>query len=215
LSELLGTGTDDCDDTNATINPATVWYIDSDSDGYGTSRTQCNNPGAGYTTTVLPLGDCDDTLASINPGVTEILTNGIDDDCNWDTSDYTVNTFYAELGGYVIEVSEGGLHGLVVAMRDQGRVSWYFTANILNDTANHDTDGAKFNDWRLPNKRELSLMYLQRISIGGFVPTYYASYYWSSTQYDANFAWRQSFSPGFQDYYYKSLTDYVRAVRAF
>ena len=33
---------------------------------------------------------------------------------------YTVNTFYAELGGYVIQISPNGKHGLVVAMQDQG-----------------------------------------------------------------------------------------------
>ena len=33
---------------------------------------------------------------------------------------YNVNTFYAELGGYVMEISPNGKHGLVVAMQDQG-----------------------------------------------------------------------------------------------
>ena len=31
---------------------------------------------------------------------------------------YNVNTFYAELGGYVIQTD--GTHGVVVAMQDQG-----------------------------------------------------------------------------------------------
>ena len=73
----------DCDDTNATINPDTVWYLDADADNYAISTTtQCTNPGAGYTQTVLPLTDCDDTNAGINPGATEIPDNGIDDDCD-------------------------------------------------------------------------------------------------------------------------------------
>ena len=38
---------------------------------------------------------------------------------------YSVNTFYAELGGYVIEVNSDGTHGLVVAMQDQGTSNWY------------------------------------------------------------------------------------------
>lgn len=33
---------------------------------------------------------------------------------------YNVNTFYAELGGSVIQVNSDGKHGLVVAMQDQG-----------------------------------------------------------------------------------------------
>ena len=38
---------------------------------------------------------------------------------------YTINTFYAELGGYVIQISPSGTHGLVVAMQDQGTSNWY------------------------------------------------------------------------------------------
>ena len=37
---------------------------------------------------------------------------------------YNVNTFYAELGGYVIQISPNGKHGLVVAMQDQGISTW-------------------------------------------------------------------------------------------
>ncbi|MDA8938709.1 hypothetical protein N9H23_06285 [Flavobacteriaceae bacterium] len=35
---------------------------------------------------------------------------------------YIVNTFYADLGGYVIEVRNGGKQGLVVAMQDQTKL---------------------------------------------------------------------------------------------
>ena len=168
----------------------------------------------------MPFGDCDDTLASINPGVTEILSNGIDDDCNSYTGDviYALNTFYAELGGYVIEVSHGGSHGLVVAMRDQGIGGWYYATNtFLNNTANHDADVAKFKDWRLPTKVELELMYLQRISIGGFdlihsAPAY--SYYWSSTEGHPPNAVVVKFTGG-STFVHKVFTSNWRAVRAF
>ncbi|WP_019388872.1 M14 family zinc carboxypeptidase, partial [Algibacter luteus] len=55
----------DCDDTDANINPTTVWYlgVDNDSDGYFGSQltaTQCTNPG-GYSTTAPTIDDCDDT----------------------------------------------------------------------------------------------------------------------------------------------------------
>ncbi|RIA10005.1 putative secreted protein (Por secretion system target) [Flavobacteriaceae bacterium MAR_2010_72] len=73
----------DCDDGDPNINPDTVWYLDADSDNYAVSTTtQCTSPGAGYTTTVLPLTDCDDGNASINPGATDIVANGIDEDCD-------------------------------------------------------------------------------------------------------------------------------------
>jgi hypothetical protein len=68
---------------------ATVWYLDADGDNYAISKTapQCANPGAGYTTTILPLSDCNDTDVSINPGVTEVPYDGIDNDCNTATLD--------------------------------------------------------------------------------------------------------------------------------
>jgi hypothetical protein len=60
--------TPDCDDTNAAINPDTVWYLDADGDNYAASTTtQCTSPGAGYATAVLPLDDCNDGDTTINP----------------------------------------------------------------------------------------------------------------------------------------------------
>jgi len=56
----------DCDDTDANINPNTIWYADSDGDGFGdtnNSLTQCLQP-SGY---ILDNTDCDDTDANINP----------------------------------------------------------------------------------------------------------------------------------------------------
>lgn len=40
-----------------------------------------------------------------------------------------------------------------------------------------------------------------------------ANYYWSSTEYSSTRAWRQSFSSGYQIYYLKTGTYYVRGVR--
>jgi hypothetical protein len=124
-------------------------------------------------------------------------------------STYTVNTFYPELGGYVIEINTDGTHGLVLAMQDQGTSNWYQANDLLSNAANHDVNGAKFKDWRIPTKRELNLMYVQRASIGG------ASVYWSSTELDYNDAWNQNVGNGDQYPNYKSNSYNVRAVRAF
>ncbi|WP_430401189.1 DUF1566 domain-containing protein [Flavobacterium sp.] len=126
---------------------------------------------------------------------------------------YNVNTFYAELGGYVIEVNSVGSHGLVVAMQDQGASYWYEANDLLSNASNHDYNGKKFKDWRLPTKRELNLMYL--VYDNGNGATLNANYYWSSTEYRSNDAWFQHFDVGLQDEGNKLNINHVRAVRAF
>ena len=109
---------------------------------------------------------------------------------------YSVNTFYAELGGYVIQISPNGKHGLVVAMQDQGISNWYEANDLLSNASNHDADGKEFSDWRLPTKRELNLMYV--VYNNGNGASLNASYYWSSTEYDNDNAWSQNFDSGTQ-----------------
>jgi PKD repeat protein len=67
---------------NGTCTFAVTYYLDADNDGYAVSTTSsCSNPGAGYTTSVLPLTDCNDSSSSVYPGASEVCGNGIDDDC--------------------------------------------------------------------------------------------------------------------------------------
>ena len=76
-----------------------------------------------------------------------------------------------------------------------------------------------YSDWYLPSKYELNLMYrnigqgnaLGLGNVGGFAN----SYYWSSTEYDFNFAWIQDFTNGNNGGNSKNSSEYVRAVRAF
>jgi len=125
---------------------------------------------------------------------------------------YKVNTFYAELGGYVIKTD--GTHGVVVAMQDQGAAPWSDAKAMVNNASKHDANGAKFNDWRLPTKDELNLIFMQKDSIGGFKGLT-LTYYWSSAEDDSNSAWNQDFNVGIQSSYYKTSTYGVRAVRNF
>ncbi|MDB9755903.1 DUF1566 domain-containing protein, partial [Winogradskyella sp.] len=102
---------------------------------------------------------------------------------------YSVNTFYAELGGYVIQISPNGKHGLVVAMQNQGISNWYEANDLLSNASNHDADGKEFSDWRLPTKRELNLMYV--VYSNGNGASLNANFYWSSTEADNNGVWNQ------------------------
>jgi hypothetical protein len=126
---------------------------------------------------------------------------------------YSVNTFYAELGGYVIEINADGTHGLVLAMQDQGTSNWYQANDLLSNAANHDVNGAKFKDWRIPTKRELNLMF--GVYIGSNGANLNANSYWSSTEDGNDYAWRQGFGDGNQFNLNKYNSIRVRAVRAF
>ncbi len=78
-----------------------------------------------------------------------------------------------------------------------------------------------YSDWYLRSKDELNLMYTSigpgaaapLTNVGGFA----SYYYWSSSEYDDNYAWAQYFGDGPQriNYSSKSTTYTVRAVRAF
>ena len=74
-----------------------------------------------------------------------------------------------------------------------------------------------FNDWFLPSRDELDLMYknLKQKGLGSFGS--YISLYWSSTQASNRDAWGLDFDSGQQmyDYLFKRAPFAVRAIRAF
>ena len=76
-----------------------------------------------------------------------------------------------------------------------------------------------FNDWYLPSIEELNKMYLnigQGNALGlGNIGGFANNYYWSSTEFATNGAWRQDFSFGVQNVSIKSYNYVARAVRAF
>jgi len=85
-----------------------------------------------------------------------------------------------------------------------------YAAQICNDL--QITEGGKiYGDWYLPSKYELNLLYIQKTAVGGFA----SAYYWSSTENDDYYAWKQNFVIGYQNITNKNATYYVRAIRAF
>lgn len=67
------------------------------------------------------------------------------------------------------------------------------------------------NGWRLPTKAELVMMYDNRAAIGGF--NTYTGEYWSSEEFDANYAWIYTFGTPFSVKITKSSLENVRLVK--
>ena len=69
------------DNSDGSENISTIYYQDSDNDGYG-------DPANSLTATLQPTGyvlkntDCNDGVAAINPGATELTDDGIDNNCD-------------------------------------------------------------------------------------------------------------------------------------
>jgi hypothetical protein len=139
-------------------------------------------------------------------------------------STYNINTYYAELGGYVIDVNDDGTSGVVVAMQNQSEyTNWWDAFNLANDPTLHDNAGKKFRDWRLPTKRELELMW--QVYENGNEPNLWghgnSGWLWSSSEHWDNEqnitkAWSHTFlQGGITAFKPKTFLYALRAVRSF
>ena len=143
-------------------------------------------------------------------------------------------------GGIVFYINDDLKTGLVVSTEDQSNdATWGCQGTLINGAndsqvgsglqntldiisdCNQTNIAAKicdeltlsgYEDWYLPSKDELNLIYtnLHSQGLGNF-----NSIYWSSTQHSDFFAWIQNFSAGSQNYDGKYANRQVRAVRSF
>jgi hypothetical protein len=126
--------------------------------------------------------------------------------------------FKAQWGAYEKNVS-GTSAGIGTGKRNtQLIVDFLKTTGENGKTAQlcANLNSGGFNDWFLPSKDELDLIYknLKNKNIGDFSPTNY----WSSSQYNPYVSWFQNFSDGYQNYASnlgKSDSFSVRAIRSF
>ena len=140
-------------------------------------------------------------------------------------------------GGIIFYIDETGKHGLIAAPNDQsvsakwgcygttGGTSTAIGTGQANTLAivNKCSEGGiaaricndlvlnGYSDWFLPSKDELNQMYLKINVLGGLI----FRWYWSSSEYNAGYAWGQLFGDGNRSADYKNTTYFVRAVRAF
>lgn len=142
-------------------------------------------------------------------------------------------------GGIIFYLDETGEHGLICATEDQTSVEWGCRNQFITGTSaeignglqntnnilaqcNSTISAAKvcadlvfneYDDWFLPSKDELNLIYINVFlnNLGGE----FGNYYRSSTENDGNSVWTQQFSDGQQYTLWKGSTVSIRAVRSF
>lgn len=144
-------------------------------------------------------------------------------------------------GGIIFYIDPTGQHGLVCAETDQSSgAQWEYCGSVINgadgtaigtgnqntiDIVNNCYDDScaasicsdlvlnSYEDWFLPSKEELILMYdnLYLNNLGSFS----ADDYWSSSEKSETYAWFKGFYLGTTGSTNKGASLYVRAVRSF
>jgi len=136
------------------------------------------------------------------------------------TISYTIGQ--AALGGTIFYIDEAGEHGLIAATSNDGNglppmLSW--DDAIIACTNKRDGD---YNDWRLPTKDELNLMYTNigngASGLNKNIVNFEFDNYWSSTERADNTSWawvQEIGTSGNISSLYKGWSAKVRAIRAF
>ncbi|HSB92555.1 MAG TPA: hypothetical protein VLC28_05530 [Flavitalea sp.] len=142
-------------------------------------------------------------------------------------------------GGFIFLLNPDKMHGLIAAEQDQSNSASWWNGSFLNigatDTTNgfanttliinaqgagtyaakicRDYRGGQYNDWFLPSKNELNLLYVQKLAVGGFK----SGIYWSSSEYETGSAWVEDFELGHQhlDNTSDGANVHTRPIRAF
>ena len=97
----------------------------------------------------------------------------------------------------------------IVAITSSGQGGYHAAARYCDKL-----DFGGYTDWYLPNRAELNIFWDNVASIPGLDKT--GTYYWSSTEYNQNYAWYQQFNfGGTQDSTLKSDSRLFRCVRRF
>ena len=145
---------------------------------------------------------------------------------------------------YILQPGDPGYdtnvpHGLIATSVDQGSAEWGCNGTYIGGTttgfggnqntieivAGCSTSGIAarvcsdlslngYEDWFLPSKYELNILYLNKTIIGGFNTN---NWYWSSSEYSDYSAWKQDFGGGTQNANYgnKNNPYRIRPIRAF
>ncbi|MDA3890275.1 MAG: FISUMP domain-containing protein [Salinivirgaceae bacterium] len=107
-----------------------------------------------------------------------------------------------------------GADNTIIGTGNQNTIDIVAGCTSMGIAARHCSDLvlSGYEDWYLPSRDELNILYINRVAIGGFS----TGLYWSSTEYNSDASWAQDFSNGYQyEESLKSDTYNVRAIRTF
>ena len=178
------------------------------------------------------------TYPNVEGRVGQVLTSTGTGTLTWTGGHYIGESFG---GGIVFYVYDNGTHGLIAAIVDQSTsVAWSLTSVVTNAVKNgtfggtSNTDriimnqgagayaaqicanylGGNFADWYLPSNYELDLLYQQKAFFTG-TAAFTANVYWSSTESSQTTASGRNLGTNVATTPLKTVTNYVRAIRAF
>jgi hypothetical protein len=102
--------------------------------------------------------------------------------------------------------------GTITYTKSSGSLTDTYAAKMCDDYS-VTYHGVVYDDWFLPSKDELNLLYevLQLNGLGDFSK----NAYWSSSEYNQNNAWLQYFYSGYDYCYVRSNRHSIRAIRSF
>jgi hypothetical protein len=177
-----------------------------------------------------------------NPRMDTNVTDDISVTANFAEEDCSQMDIGEECGGGIVAYHDGTGGGLIAAVGDyEAQRQWGCGGTLINTSTDYGSgsnntdlilsncatrpiaasvvrayDGGGYEDWFLPSRDELDILYQNRDAIGGFVVEgSVASRYWSSSESSDTSAIRQSFSDGSKGSTLKSSSFLLRAVRAF
>lgn len=162
------------------------------------------------------------------------------------TSAHYIGEYYQ--GGVVFWVDDNDEHGLIASLEDQGtNVSWFENSYVLSYAIrdgifagkfntdqivnkqgitsepyaallakNYNGDG--YNDWYLPSRYELNLLFKNKNIVGGINISMNSNKYWRSTEYPVNPLLGVCVESFEEDHQFANLKENlanVRAIRSF
>ena len=117
---------------------------------------------------------------------------------------------------YVMALRDGinaGIYNTERIIMQQGAGNGTYAAMVAAHYQFNGNGWGGYGDWYLPSKYELSILYQQRNTVGGFNSGWI---FWSSTEADDKTAWSFDFVAGTQQADSKILTTrFIRAIRSF